>query len=156
MARNQKDQTYDNATRLNDAGAITASAAGLVATVAKVLDFGAAGPVAAMTGYGRVDGRVICDVSALTVSTADNLYQIKTQFSSSATFASSVIGGSVLMLGHATMLVGESAASVIGRYELWFTNEINGTAYRYMRIYTQVAGTTPSINYTAFVANLAY
>ncbi len=145
MPRNQKDATYDNATLLKDSGAVTASAAAQVLAANKILDIGLA----------RLDGRVICDVSAITVATADNLYQIKCQFSNSATFASGVIGGSVLMLGHATMLVGESVASVIGRYELWFTNELNGSLYRYMRMYTQVAGTTPSINYTAFLANLA-
>lgn len=146
MARNQKDQTYDNATLLKDAGAITASAAATVAAVARVLDLGLA----------RIDGRVIVDLSAITVGTADNLYQIKAQFSNSSTFASGVIGGTSLMMGHATVLVGESAATVIGRYEMSFTNELSGTLYRYMRLYTQVAGTTPSINYTAFLANLAF
>jgi hypothetical protein len=50
-----------------------------------------------------------------------------------------VIGGPILSLGKATTLVGESADSVVGRYELPFTNEINGVLYQYMRMYTTSA-----------------
>lgn len=139
MARNQKDFTYDNQTLLKDAGAIAADAAALVAAVAKIHDAGAA----------RFDGRVIVDVSAIDVSSGDESYFIRSQFSNSSTFASGVIGGPMLQLGDSTVLIGESADSVVGRYELPVCNEINGVTYRYMRIYTDVGGTTPSINYTA-------
>ena len=36
------------------------------------------------------------------------------------------------------------------RKELAFTNEHNGVVYPYMRLFRQVAGTAPSINYTAY------
>lgn len=139
MARNQKDETFDFTMRLKDAGAITADAAAQVGGAAAVLDLGAS----------RVDGRVVIDVSAIDVSSGDELYNLKAQFSNSSTFASGVIGGPLLALGDSTVLIGESADSVVGRYELPFTNEINGTTYRYMRMYTDVTGTTPSINYVA-------
>lgn len=145
MARQQKDFTYDNATLLKDAGAITADAAAQVSASNKILDLGAA----------RMDGRVIVDVSAIDVSSADEVYVLIAQFSNSSTFASGVIGGVALRLGAAAALQGESAASVVGRYELPVTNEINGTTYRYMRMYTDVGGTTPSINYTAFLTTEA-
>ena len=46
-----------------------------------------------------------------------------------------------------TVVVDDSA---VGRYELPTTNEINGTVYRYMRLYTDVAGTIATgINYSA-------
>lgn len=144
MARNQKDFTYDNALLLKDAGAITADAAGTVAAAARVLDFGAA----------RLDARVIVDVSAIDVSSADERYDVLLQFSNSSTFASGVIGGAAISLGAAAALPGESAASAIGRYEAAFSNEINGVTYRYARVYTNVTGTTPSINYTAYVVKL--
>ena len=142
MARNQKDQTYDHELRLKDAGLIAADGAAQVGGSDKILDLGAS----------RVDGRVIIDVTAIEVATGDESYRIKTQFSNSATFASGVIGGPQLHLGDSSVLIGESADSVVGRYELPFTNEINGTTYRYMRLYTDVAGTIATgINYVANV-----
>lgn len=145
MARNQIDFTYDNALLLKDAGAITADAAAQVSSAAKILDLGAA----------RVDARVIVDVSAIDVASGDESYLLRAQFSNSATFASGVIGGPILQLGDSSVLIGESADSVVGRYELAVTNQINGTTYRYMRMYTDVGGTTPSINYTAFLVQEA-
>lgn len=142
MARQQKDFSFDFDQRLKDAGAIAADAAAQVGGANKIVDLGA----------GRVDGRVIVDVTAIDVVTGDESHKIKTQFSNSSTFASGVMGGPLLELGGATALVGESVASVVGRYELPFCNEVNGTVYRYMRLYTDVGGTTPSINYTALIA----
>jgi hypothetical protein len=141
MARNQKDFTPDTSTRLKDAGAITADAAAQVGGSAAILDL----------GLSRVDGRVIIDVSAIDVASGDESYLLRTQFSNSSTFASGVIGGPIVQLGDSTVLIGESADSVVGRYELPFCNEINGVTYRYMRMYTDVGGTTPSINYVANV-----
>lgn len=142
MARNQKDFTYDNAVLLKDAGAITADAAAQVGGSNRILDLGA----------GRIDARIIIDVAAIDVSSADESYNLRSQYSNSSTFASGVVGGPNMQLGAAAVLIGESAASVIGRYEMKCSNEINGVIYRYMRMYTDVGGTTPSINYTAYLA----
>jgi hypothetical protein len=140
MTRNSKDFTYDHDLRLKDAGLIAADAAAQVGGADKILNL----------GLGRVDGRVIVDVTAIEVATGDESYRIKTQFSNSATFASGVVGGTQLHLGDSSVLIGESADSVVGRYELPFTNEINGTVYQYMRIYTDVTGTIATgINYVA-------
>lgn len=141
MARNQKDFTFDANLQLKDAGAVTADGADQVSAANKILDL----------GVGRFDGRCIVDVSAIDVSSGDENYLIKTQFSSTSDFSAGVIGGPILSLGKASTLVGESADSVVGRYELPFSNEINGTTYRYMRSYHDVSGTTPSINYKNFV-----
>lgn len=141
MARNQKDFTYDNALLLKDAGLVAADAAAQVASAAKILDLGAA----------RQDGRVIVDISAIEIDTGNENYLIKTQFSNSSTFASGVVGGPCLTVGHSATLIGESASTPVGRYELPYSNEINGTTYRYMRVYTDVTGTIATgINYTAF------
>lgn len=138
MARNQKDFTYDNALRLKDAGLIAADAAGAI-----VLDLGDA----------RLDGRVIVDVSAIELDAGDEAYRIRTQFSDSATFASGIVNGAELLLGDSSVSL-SSADSPVGRYEIPFANEINGVTYRYMRLYTDVAGSTitAGINYAAFVA----
>ena len=137
MPRNQRDFTYDNATLLKAAGAVTADGAA---------------PIVLNLGDGLMDARVIVDVSSITTGgAAGETYAISAQFSDSATFASGVVGGATIRLGAAAGLPGESAASIAGRYELAISNQINGTVYSYMRLYTDVAGTAPSINFTAYL-----
>lgn len=140
MARNSRDFTIDALLQLKDAGAITADAAAQVSGAAKVLDL----------GLGRIDARIVVDVTAIDVSSGDESYLIKTQFSNTSDLSAGVVGGTALHLGDSTVTL-NSADSVVGRYEISFTNEINGTLYRYMRLFTDVGGTTPSINYVAYV-----
>lgn len=140
----QNSYTFDAGLELKDAGAITADAAAQVDAADKIVDLGASS---------RFDGRAIIDVSALDVASGNELYKIKIQVSSSATFASGVVTVAVIELGDSSV-TGNTADSTTGRYELPFTNEYDGTIYRYLRAYTDVAGTTPSINYTCWVAKL--
>jgi hypothetical protein len=141
MARNQKDFTFDAKLLLQDVtAAITASAAGTVATVAKVLDVGAA----------RLDARVIVDVSSIDTVTGDESYRIRIQGSNTADLSTGVVELAALELGGATP-TGDTAADAVGRREIAFTNEVNGVVYRYIRVYALIAGTTPSLIYTAFV-----
>lgn len=140
----QVKHTYDVNLRLsNGEGAITASAAAQVASAALILDLGA----------GRVDVRAITDVTALDVASGDEKYEFEFQLSSSASFATVDGIGGILKLGDSTTN-GQSADSVIGRYETMFTNEFNGTIYRYCRLYRRIAGTTPSITSTCFLAHI--
>lgn len=142
MRSPQKDFIFEPAFQLKDAGLVAADAAAQVGGVDRILDLGAA----------RTDGRAIVDVTAIEVASGDEIYRIKLQFSNSATFASGVIGGTQIHLGDSSTLVGESADSAVGRYEIPFTNEINGTVYRYVRLYTDVSGTIATgINFSAFV-----
>jgi hypothetical protein len=133
--------TYDNLLNLKTAGAITSSAA-----VATILDTnnGAVG------NPSRFDAVAVVDVSAIDVSSANETYDIIVQLSNSATFASGVVNRIALKLG--TTVAGSSANDVVGRYELPFDNEFAEQTYRYVRLYTLVGGTTPSINYKAFAA----
>lgn len=140
MPRSQKDFTYDAATLLRASAATTADTAGSVVTL----------------GAGRLDGRAIFDVTALvTGGAAPESYALTLQFSNSATFASGVVGGAAIRLGTASTLPGESANSAVGRYEVSFSNEVNGTVYSYVRVYTDVSGTAPSITYSAFIVQRA-
>ncbi len=139
LNRSQIDATFDYKLRLKDAGLIAASAAGQVGGVAKILDMGAS----------RFDGRVIVDISAIETDTGDEQYFIIAQGSNSEIFASGVWNLGALVLGDSTKSL-ETVDSVAGRRELAFCNEVNGTVYRYIRIYTFVAGTIATgINYTA-------
>lgn len=141
MARNSKDFTYDNALLMKDAGLVAASAAATVASSAKVLDL----------GPGRVDARVILDASAIEIDTGNEKYEIELQLSNAANFGSGVFIGGKVTLGHSSV-TNESASSAVGRRELAFCNEINGTLYRYARLYTRIAGTIATgINYAGFM-----
>jgi hypothetical protein len=141
--KNSIDATPDTEHLLKDAGLIAADAAAQVAAADKRVDL----------GLGRFDGRLIFDVTAIEVASGDELYRLKWQLSNSATFASGVIGQGQIDLGNlvASGRVGETDTdSVVGTYEIGVCNEVNGTLYRYGRVYTDVTGTIATgINYTA-------
>jgi len=136
---NSKGYTYDADLELKDAGAVTSSAAGTVASVAKVLDLGA----------GRVDGRTIINMTAFDATTGDERSQVTMQFSASSTFASGIVNGPSIGFG-AYEVVGGSADPAAGLYELPWTNEVAGTVYRYARIWTFGGGTSPSVTFSAY------
>jgi hypothetical protein len=142
VERQRKDQSFDYNLRMKDAGLVAASAAAQVGGADKIIDIGA----------GRVDARVIVDVSACEVATGNEQYIVIVQGSDSATFASGVWNLGATMLGDSSVSL-ESADTVAGRREIHFCNEVNGTVYRYLRVYTFVAGTIATgINYTANLA----
>jgi hypothetical protein len=140
--RNQKDFTFDAALELKDAGAVTADAAAQVDAADKIIDLGEA----------RADGKVIVDVATIDVVGNDERYLVIAQFSNSATFASGVVNGPALIFGALEITLASADTAVPSRHELPFSNEINGTVYRYMRLFTDVAGATASIDYVAFAA----
>lgn len=141
IARQQKDFTYDYATRLKDAGLVASSAAAQVSSVDKILDVGAS----------RIDARVILDFSAIEAATNDEFYLCNIQGSDSATFGGTThVNLGSCVVGDPTK-TGEGVDSTAAeRRELAFTNEVNGHCYRYIRMYTFVGGTIATgINYTA-------
>lgn len=145
MANQSHKYTFDKNLLLKDAGLVAASAAAQVSSADKILDLGA----------GRVDGTVVVDWTACEVATGDESYHVELQFSNSATFASTNVVGSCIKLGDSTVNFGSADTAATGRREIPFTNEIEGTIYRYMRVYTRVAGTVATgINYTAYAAKV--
>ena len=136
----------DSLLELKDAGLIAASAAATVSAVAKVLD----------TGGGFTDGNVVIDVTAIEIDTSNEIYTLILEGSSSSTFASTIVPLAVMLLGDNAVIVGGcDVDSTIGRYIMPFRNERDGTVYRYLRMYTVVAGTIATgggINYAAFLA----
>lgn len=135
MPINQKAFTYDADLLLKASGAVTSTAA------SSILNLGDA----------RWDGRVIVDVSALDVASGDESYELRVQLSDSATFASGIQTVAAFKFGDSTV-TGGSADTVVGRYELGFSNEFNGTLYTYVRINAVIAGTSPTITYAAYLA----
>lgn len=136
--------TYDAATILKDAGLVAATAAAQVGGVDKILDI----------GDGNMVGLVVLDVSAIEVASTDEKFTILLQGSNSATFASGIVNLAMMEFGALAVLTGPpSAAPAIGRYEMGFSNVISYDIYRYVRIYTVVAGTIATgINFSAFLA----
>lgn len=141
MARNLLTATFDAATELKDAGAITASGAGQVSGAPRVVN----------VGNGLINAVLVIDVDAIDIVTGDEGYTVTLQGSTDATFATNVQNVASRRVGDSTT-TGESADAGIGRYTLPVINQAkDGTPLPYLRIYTTVAGTTPSVNFRAWL-----
>ena len=136
--------TLDAATILHKptTAAITESAAGVVGTTAKILDFGDA--------VSRMDAKAIIEVAAAGTGTGQK--QVINIQVSDDNFAADIYNVGVLELGDAGQLVGDTDVGV-GRYEIPFNNLINGTPKRYCRVYATITVTSPvtSLSYIAYL-----
>lgn len=131
---------YDALLQLKDAGAISADAAAQIGGVDKILT----------VGDEAIEGEFVVDLSAIDTTTGDEMAHILLQGSNSPTFASGIVNLALVSLGGATtQLGGKGATSTLGRYSVPFKNIFGGVKYAYLRAYTDVGGTTPSINYVA-------
>jgi hypothetical protein len=134
--------TPDANLEMKDAGLIAADAAWQVSAANKIIDLGAA-------VYTPFDVHV--EVTAIEVGSNDELYELAIQVSSSATFASTIHTVALLPLGANEVLLGD-VDSVIGHYVIRCHNDIAGTAFRYVRGYTDVTGTIATgINFFAWM-----
>ena len=139
--------TFDAELEFKDTGLVAASAAATVAAAAAVVDVG--------TGHYR--GMMVIDVTALEVASTDEIYDIVIQGSPDATFtaATSVELCQLNLSAVAVKRTDTNKADTVGRYKLYFDNENDGTYYRYLRVYTVVAGTVATgINYSAWATAL--
>lgn len=122
---------------LDTAGLVAASAAG-----SGVID----------TGGGYTEGFAWFNITAVEVDTGDELYTISLQGTNTAAFGGTdIVDLCMFRLGDATQLPGASDLTT-GIYTLPFCNELLGTVYRYLRIYTTIAGTIATgINLEAYL-----
>lgn len=129
-------KTYDHALLLKAAGLVAASAAG-----STILDL----------GDGLMDADLVIDITALEVATGDELYTVSVEGSAVAAMTSGSVTLAEKSFGN--VAAPADADTAVGRHIVPFRNELNGTLYRYIRLYTTVAGTIATgINYSAFVA----
>ncbi len=147
-AKSRQAYTFDAELEMKDAGLVAADAAWTVDSADAVID----------VGTGRVDGKVIVDVSALEIATGDERYSLIIQGSNSATFASGIVILACLPVGDGSTIgtaFGGSGVDVddsTGRFEIPFSNERNNTYYRYIRGWTDVAGAIATgINFSAYM-----
>ncbi len=123
------------------AAAVTADGVSQVASAA----------VSKKVGAGRFEAVLIVDVTAIKTSAADELYHLCLQGSADNTFATKETVAQ-LTLGAGAVRPGGAVTSVIGRYEIPFTTEQHDAVYDYIRLYTDVNGTSPSITFKAWIA----
>lgn len=128
--------TYDNALLLKAAGLVASTT-----TESTILDL----------GEGLVDAYLVLDVSAVEVASTDEIYLICLEGSTVSGMGSGSVCLAQIEMGNATAPA--DADTGVGRFVVPFRNEQNGTTYRYVRIYTEVAGTIATgINFLAFIA----
>ncbi len=140
MSRHLLTATFDAATELKDAGAVTANAAAQVGGVNRILNVGNA----------FINAVFVVDVDAL-ASTTDQGYTVTLQGSTSPTFATDVHAISTVRVGKAAV-TGDTADKGVGRYQKAFINSADGAApLPYLRVNTVVAGTGPSVNFRAWI-----
>lgn len=136
MANLYSQFTYDDATSLKDAGLVASTT-----TETTILDL----------GDGLFDGFLVLDVSAVEVASNDEIYLVCLEGSTVSGMASGSVCLAQIELGNATAPA--DADTSTGRFAVPIRNEQNGVLYRYVRIYTEVAGTIATgISFSAFLA----
>jgi hypothetical protein len=131
----------DDNLRMKAAALVAASAAS-----SDILDLGA---------NSFTTGDVLIDVTALEIASNDEAYTIVVQGSPDAAFgtAGNIHELCALHLGaKETKLTDCDKDDVVGRYVLPMRNKAYDTIFRYVRLYTVVAGTIATgINYSAYL-----
>ena len=136
MANLYSQFTYDDAASLKDAGLVASTT-----TETTILDL----------GDGLFDGFLVLDVSAVEVASNDEIYLVCLEGSTVSGMGSGSVCLAQIELGNATAPA--DADTSTGRFVVPVRNEQNGTLYRYVRIYTEVAGNVATgINFAAFLA----
>jgi hypothetical protein len=126
---------------LKHEGLVAATVSGEYSGECVVCDFGA----------GLVEGIMFVDVTAIEIADNDELYKIALQGSEKSNFSDTYEDLAILELG-ANEVLDSDQDSAIGRYQVPFRNEKNGTVYRYGRIYSTVSGSVSTgINFTAWL-----
>ena len=102
----------------------------------------------------RIDAVLIADVTAIKISAGNESYKLMALVSNDPAFgAGNVEQAGEIMVGKGASRDGVNMKdSVVGRYEIPFTNNIAGSIYQYVKLYLVIGGTAPTINVTSFVA----
>ena len=106
----------------------------------------------------RFEADLVLDVSAIDISSADETYVLRVVGSNSSTFASGVVVLASIELGRSAAMGPATINKTTGRYVQAIENAGYSTAagaiknLQYLRLHVDVGGTTPSIQFTAFLA----
>lgn len=152
------DRTYSfdaNLMLADNAVAYTASGFSQVGGANAILDLGGNQGTNPQE-LARVDAVAVIDVTALDISSGNETYKMIAVVSNDPNFgAGNVAMAGEIEIGKGVSLDGiDMADSVVGRYELMFTNQLAGQIYEFAALYLVIGGTTPSLNISAFLAVL--
>lgn len=143
--QSSRTRIYDSELEFKDAGALTESGAFKVDDATSVIDLGSNAPQS-------ID--CVIDVDAIVINDNDELYRLVIFGADDAAVATPKEPLAEIELGALEVLGAGSqfdTDSDIGRYILPFRNERNGRSYRYISGYAVISGSTPSINFTAYL-----
>lgn len=122
--------------RMNDANLALKAAGAITSTTSgSFVDLGAAA---------RLDATIVIEVTSIDSTTGDEFYIIALEGSSDGSTVAARCG---YWLWDASAAVSLPTAG--SRLEIPITNAPYGTAYRYLRLTSTLAGTTPSVNFSA-------
>lgn len=155
MLQGDRSYSFDANLLLSDnAAAYTATGYSQVGGADAILDLGGNQGVTP-TQQARLDAVVVIDITAIDVSSGNETYKLKVMGSTTSAFAANVANLSGYELGKgASLFPATQADTVVGRLELLFTTERMNLKFEFIKLYNEIAGTTPSINYQAFAAVL--
>lgn len=106
------------------------------------------------TGGGRTRGDVVINVYAVPNILASTKFTMRLQGGENTSF-STINDLQIIELGDATQISGGSDLTT-GRYILPFTNDFDGTVYRYLRHYITCGGTCGTgIQYEVYLSKMA-
>lgn len=149
------NRPLDTLLQLKDtSAAVTATGTAQVSGADVTIDLMPGAPAGAPAKFAK--GVVIFDVTAIDVASNDEVYQMTMQGTNTAGW-----GGTVYDLGRkvfgANAVTGLGINTPVGRQVLYFDN-VSITAageylpQRYLRLRHIIAGTTPSLTYTAWIS----
>lgn len=161
MGTSERTYSFDANLELSDnAAAYTATGWAQKGGADGVLDLGGNQSASPKQQAGGIFMLVV-DVTALDAVTTDEAYRLIVVGSNDPLFANGagqVLGELELAAGVLSVLglgaAGVPAIATAGRYELPFVTDLNGTKYQYLKLFNVLTGTTPSISYEAFVAEI--
>lgn len=105
------------------------------------------------TGGGHTKGDVVVQVYAVPAILASTKWTMRLQGGKNSSF-STINDLQILEIGDSTQISGGSDLTT-GRYIIPFSNELDGTVYRYLRHYITCGGTCGTgIQYECYLSNL--
>lgn len=129
---------YDVKTILKAAGLVAASANGTGIEV----------------GSGKINARMVVDVSAVEIADGDEVYALHFVGGDDASFTNWT-SLACLELGASTTGIEGNVDSEIGRHEIIVSNEKGGVIYPHVRLRTVVSGTVGTgINFSAYLSEV--
>lgn len=127
----------------------------LTLTATGVVQFAAAN-VQLDLGDGYYEGDLVVDVSAIDTASNDEAYTLHLEGGAVSGLASGAVDILAMKRLEDPAAVGglgrQNVEHGVGRYVIPFNNMVAGVMYRYLQLSATIAGTTPSITFSAFIS----